>query len=354
MIDKTCFKAGFIQRMSKEYRFDPGLIERAIYAFQLLGGLVDRGIDLVFKGGTSLMLVLPELRRFSIDVDIITKDKDKVLRHAFNDLVADGVFSRWEEDVRPERGKVPKLHYRFYYFSNIANKELYILLDILNIDVPYQNVIIKPIALPFFACAREVQVKVPTINGLAGDKLTAFAPTTIGILYGQGKSMEIIKQLFDIGALFNGITDLNEVGETYRHIALQEASFRNLKQPMEDFLDDTVRAAFLICQLDFRGYTENEQTRELRDGIGRVRSHIRDGRYTITHAKEDASRAACLASLIRKNRPGLDMEALRQGIDNVDALQHESLPAEYKILEKFKKIAPGNFYLWWVAVGGGH
>jgi hypothetical protein len=41
------------------------------------------------------------------------------------------------------------------------------------------------------------------VEAIAGDKLTAFAPTTTGIHYGQDKALEIIKQLFDVGILFD-------------------------------------------------------------------------------------------------------------------------------------------------------
>jgi hypothetical protein len=47
-----------------------------------------------------------------------------------------------------------------------------------------------------------VTLTVPDINSIAGDKLTAFAPNTTGILYGSGKEKEIVKQLFDVGCLF--------------------------------------------------------------------------------------------------------------------------------------------------------
>ncbi|MBK7097825.1 MAG: hypothetical protein IPH58_05105 [Sphingobacteriales bacterium] len=44
-----------------------------------------------------------------------------------------------------------------------------------------------------------------------GDKLTAFAPNTTGIPYfkkDDSMSMEIIKQLYDIGNLFDAVTDI--------------------------------------------------------------------------------------------------------------------------------------------------
>jgi len=71
MIKKTCFQEKWIRRKSKELRIDPILIERVIYAFELLSLLIKHNIDFVFKGGTSLMLILPEFRRLSLDLDIV-------------------------------------------------------------------------------------------------------------------------------------------------------------------------------------------------------------------------------------------------------------------------------------------
>jgi hypothetical protein len=49
---------------------------------------------------------------------------------------------------------------------------------------------------------QDIFVNVPSVASIAGDKLTAFAPTTTGILYGKGKEVEIVKQLHDINKLY--------------------------------------------------------------------------------------------------------------------------------------------------------
>ena len=60
-------------------------------------------------------------------------------------------------------------------------------------------------------------VKVIDIDDLLGDKLTAFAPNTIGVKYtaknqfGRPKSTEIIKQLYDCAYLANHYSDLDRV-----------------------------------------------------------------------------------------------------------------------------------------------
>ena len=66
MISRTCFERKWITNKHSKTNADPILIEKAIYALELLGNLVENGINLIFKGGTGLMLLIPELKRLSI------------------------------------------------------------------------------------------------------------------------------------------------------------------------------------------------------------------------------------------------------------------------------------------------
>jgi len=119
--------------------------------------------------------------------------------------------------------------------------------------------------------------------------------------------------------------------------------------PTDTFLCDTIQASFLISQLDFHGSIENVYTRELRDGIRRIRSHIVGGRYTFSNAKEDASKVACLAFLIKDGRLDMDIEGLKQNKGDVERIMDVLLPEEFSILNKLKAISPESFYLWAVA-----
>jgi hypothetical protein len=349
MIESSCFKSKWIKNKHKKIKIDPILIERAIHAFELLGILVISGINLVFKGGTSLMLLIPELKRLSIDLDIITNEGDEILENAFNNVIKEGIFKRWKEDKRVPTNEIPKKHFKFYYNSPIYNKELPVLLDVLQIDSPFTKTTDKPILNPIFEVEEEVKITIPTINSLTGDKLTAFAPMTIGVPYGEEKSMEIIKQLFDLGVLFEHITDLKEIDESYRNIAQIEASFRNLSLHIKSFLDDSINTSFLLCQLGFKGSIENDNTRELRDGIMRIKSHILGGEYSILDAKEDASKIACLASLIKDNQLDLNIEKLRKDRKDVDRIKDVELSDKFSILNKLKAISSESFYLWAIA-----
>lgn len=141
MIKKTCLKETWIRKKSQEINSDPILVERVIFAFELLSLLIKKGrIPLVFKGGTSLMLLIPGLRRLSIDVDIITQADDETLKNAFQNLTRRTLFKRWDEDTRRENKEIPKKHFKFYYDSPVTGSELYILLDILQSKQIYPSV----------------------------------------------------------------------------------------------------------------------------------------------------------------------------------------------------------------------
>ena len=196
-----------------------------------------------------------------------------------------------------------------------------------------------------------MEVSIPSINSITGDKLSAFAPKTIGIPYVSGKSMEIIKQLFDLGILFEHISDLKEVYDSYTNIAELESGFRKLKMSKEAFLDDSVMTSFLICQSGFKGCVNNDETKELKDGIKRVKSHIFGGKYSMLQAKEDASKVAFLAHMIKDGRLDDDLEEIRKSRNNLDKIKRIVLADNYHILNKLKNISPGSFYLWAFALG---
>jgi hypothetical protein len=348
MIKKKCFENNWIIGKYKEIQADPILIEKALYAFELLGNLIENGINLIFKGGTGLMLLIPEFKRLSIDIDIMSESDNESLNNAFNRIIKEGVFNRWEEDKRTLNYKIAKKHFKFFYNSSIEKRESYILLDIVQSNYSFLNTTEKSINLPLFEIEKEIKVMIPIINNYVGDKLTAFAPKTIGIPYGKNKSMEIIKQLFDLGILFEHITSLKEISQIYKNISKTEASYRDINTSMDVFLNDSINTSFLICQLDFRKSIRDNYTKELREGIRRIKSYIVGGKYSLLNAKEDASKIACLASLIRDDRLDADIKKIKLN-KNLDKIKDVDLPDDFNIINKLKVISPESFYLWAIA-----
>ncbi len=57
MIDKASLSTQWLEEKRKQYKKDPGIIEGMIHALYLLDQLKLTGLDFIFKGGTSLVLL---------------------------------------------------------------------------------------------------------------------------------------------------------------------------------------------------------------------------------------------------------------------------------------------------------
>ena len=55
----------------EQTKADPSIIERTIFAFGLLEAITRVELPFIFKGGTSLLVMLDDPRRLSTDIDIV-------------------------------------------------------------------------------------------------------------------------------------------------------------------------------------------------------------------------------------------------------------------------------------------
>ena len=139
-------------------------------------------------------------------------------------------------------------------------------------------------------------VRTPSIDAIIGDKITAFAPNTIGIPYGSQKGMEICKQLFDIATLFDYHKNTRTVRDTFKRIALTEAHYRGIESlAPEDILKDVFETALLIGA---RGKREPDHYRELDSGRSSLSSHILGFNYKQTKFFSDAAKVAYLSACL--------------------------------------------------------
>jgi len=97
VIDSESFSIPWIMshRDVRQYaKVNPPVLEKMIRALSLLENLVTNGLNFIFKGGTSLILIVKEPRRFSVDIDIITRHSQKELERAFDAIVSQGLFTK--------------------------------------------------------------------------------------------------------------------------------------------------------------------------------------------------------------------------------------------------------------------
>ncbi len=293
MLSKVMYTREYIRELHARTGSDPSLLEKMIFAFGLLEAIKRAGLSFCFKGGTSLMLLLEHPRRLSTDIDIIAEpgvDLDAHIRKAGEIFP----FIDAEEHFRAGKNNIEKRHFRFKYQSPESGSDVTILLDVLLEKVLYEKTEERPIKNELLLTEGEdLSVTVPNVNGILGDKLTAFAPHTTGILFGKAKEMEIIKQLFDCGVLFDVMTDYKEVCAAYDRIVKSELAYRGLTIPPEQVLEDTVRSCLCIVG---RGAMDGGDYTYYRDGISRIRNHILGGKFSGDIAGAYACRVLYLAS----------------------------------------------------------
>ena len=155
---------------------------------------------------------------------------------------------------------------------------------------------------------KEIVVQVPSPEDILGDKLTAFAPNTTGIPYFKSEhsmSMEIMKQLYDIGNLVDISKNLKVVIETFKIFAETELSYRK-KDDLKygDVIEDIIQTSLCIVS---RGISGNGNFGELQAGIQRVSRFIFSEPFHIDKAITMASKAAYIANAIRYNKDKLEI-----------------------------------------------
>ena len=327
---------------------DKILVEKTIRALTLLEGLASSNLNFIFKGGTALMLLQQENpKRLSIDIDIIIPNTPDDLFEILEQVSVNQGFIRVEEQNRKAGIDITKGHFKFFYAPiHLTNQlEEYILLDILFEENPYQNVIETLIKTPFVVQKGDfLSVKTPSFEDILGDKLTAFAPNTTGIPYFKGsssKSMEIIKQLYDIGNLFNSVNDLTIVRKTFNRLAIIEASYRKMDITIDDVLNDTYQTC--LC-LALRGADGVGNFEELVAGINRVKKYMFSENFSLEKVIVMTGKIAYLTKLVAKDETVI---RLYEGTGTLNGLLIEQL--HNTKLNKLKKQYPEGFWYWWLA-----
>ena len=347
MIDKEKITLKWIEKVSKaNQNVDKILVEKVIRALLLLEGLVKKNLAFVFKGGTALMLHLNSAKRLSIDIDIIMPEKPDNLNESLDKVAAEQSFLRKEEQKRETKTKIDKAHYKFFYapLHKSRKDEEHVLLDILFEAVQYQKleeILIQSLFVP--ETDAPLTVKSPCLEDITGDKLTAFAPNTTGIPYFKKEdsmSMEIIKQLYDIGNLADNVSDIETIKLTFKTFATTELSYRDLENLTEqDVIEDIFQTAICIVT---RGADGKGNFDELQKGIQRISRFVFSESYHIEKAIVHASKAAYLSILIRND--ATKIEKFSNPIQMEEWTIGEPMNTK---LNKLKKSNPEAFFYWY-------
>ena len=349
ILQEKCFtKAWLDEQRTKMGRVDPGLLEKSIHALELVGLLAQKNLPFSFKGGTCMLLLLENIRRLSIDVDIACTVPGKELEPILQEIGQKSRFENFEVDHRDPHRLPKRSHYKYSYTSVINGKTNDILLDVMEEECLYPQTVSKPIATPFAIPENHHEVVIPTVECLTADKLTAFAPSTIGVRYpAHGASMKILKHCADVGRLYDHCENTETLRAAYESIWPVENAYRQNAFTREQILDDTIEAARRICMLDLKGCPESPETDILRKGIKQLDSHIIGARFLLSEAKTCAAKAAWVATTLKQAN---EIAFLRYNIEELKVLAATPLEHALAPLNRLRAGTP-EAYFYWLRVG---
>ena len=222
------------------------------------------------------------------------------------------------------------------------------MLDIVFTESPYPVTVERPIETEWLLQEGEnIKVLMPNIDSIAGDKLTAFAPNTTGVPYGIEKEMETMKQLFDIGCLFDEFTDTEVGKQSFSESVKSEIKYRPERkiESAEQVLQDIIDTSLLISSIV--NLSKNEESlplREINSGINQFKHYIFEGTFGLLEAKVASSKAALLAAMILKDYKD-DLPKFSPQTPRTDYLISNP---EYNFLNKrLKFVAEGEALFYW-------
>ncbi|WP_320129648.1 nucleotidyl transferase AbiEii/AbiGii toxin family protein [uncultured Sphaerochaeta sp.] len=291
------FTREHIQEIRSSYAVDSAILERSIFALSLLEALANVGMPFIFKGGTSLLLLLEKPRRLSTDIDIIVEPGTDV--HSYLEQAAKIYpFLTVEQQVRKGMNNIDKAHYKFTYDSPVQGSQFHILLDILYEENHYSKLVSRKVEHRFLITEEPyAKVSMPSFNCILGDKLTAFVPHTTGIPFGVDKELEIIKQLYDIATLIDAHDNFDDIYTSYVNTVKAELAYRGLTISHEEVLQDTIEASACIAS---RGRYLKEDYPQYLTGIRGIVNHIYGERFSAERAVLPACKTMYLAACLLK------------------------------------------------------
>ena len=358
MILPASYTPDWIIEKRKAYpKSDPAIMEKVIYALTLVEQLAQTDLSFTFKGGTSLLLILPAPKRFSIDVDIVTIENRGKVEAVLASICTKGIFAKFKlDEIRSYKPGIPKAHYLLTFFSQWDHKEKVILLDVLYEENGYTALVKAPIKNEWIQTDENLfTVQIPSADAITGDKLTAYAPNTVGIRYrvehADGsiteKQMEVMKQLFDIGVLFDWIINFNDFKLSFEKTARKEIAYRaRANLTIEDILNDIINTSLMIGSLG-KFFDTQEEYKHIKIGLAQLKSYIYQGSFRTDEAVLASAKAAYLAAMTLTGYEG----KIQRWQDGDNILKYMIKPIEYQFLNKRRNIPGGPLFYWYQALG---
>lgn len=280
------------------------LAELAVHALELVAELVREGLKFRFKGGNSLLVLLQDPRRFSIDVDISTDEtREKIDECVQNVITKHGVFIKWQHRQHKTKPGLPMISYEIFFKSHFAESgETFIMLDAILHNTLYASAKMKIMCGDLFESSEICEL--PTVSSLLGDKMLTLGPNTLGIPLEKNKQAHRLKHVHDIGLLIQKIPDIGEIRKSIKLCLVQENQLQEKNLTLQQVFEDTLT----FCHLPTLYNTEpdpaainNPTLMEILEGLKPFTEHLFSRQYSWNRLLVDTARIAfCFSAVVNE------------------------------------------------------
>lgn len=200
------------------------------------------------------------------------------------------------------------------------------------------NVKSTPLLPSFQVDSRDIIV--PTTESILGDKITTLAPNTIGIPYFKGdknRGLEIAKQIYDTGNLFDETVDFEKVKQSFINTALKEIDYHGCTAGLESVIEDCFLFSRMICIRD----QSDPGFSIVQKGISRLAGFLLNRRFYIEEVIISLSKAAIILAGIKSG--SMEIKKYNE-LESINDFTIKN--PDFSKLNKLKKILPEAFYYW--------
>lgn len=282
------------EHFEKQRGYAPArLAELVVHCFELLSQVASSGIGIRFKGGNSLLLLLDEVQRFSVDIDVDTTESKESLISALTGVQKQcELFTRLE--IRQHRTKpwLPMISFNVFFRSLYrAEEESFVMFDAVLKESPCAGEKKRIFIKGLYESDREVEVNPPAV--LISDKLLTIGPSTLGIPMGKGKEAQRLKHIFDIARLARTGPDRGMILPALKKYWEQEKEIQRKECTLSEVAEDSLRFCEAVLpyekQPDPSRLDPGEYIFEIAKGFGEFREHLLRPDYTWDLFRQDMS-----------------------------------------------------------------
>jgi len=300
--DKSFFTKKHIE--SNRFNASSVLAEQAIHCLELVAELAEIGLQFQFKGGNSLLLILGEPKRFSIDVDVASDRPREEIEAALDRAVAQyGVFTKWEPRRHKTKPWLPMTSYYLYYNSVIdPQPDTNIMFDVQMRRGTYRTEF-KPVCCGALYTSNAM-VELPLPSSIISDKLLTLGPRTLGIPVGRGKGAQRLKHVYDVSRLSAVMPDIEFVRESFEQCLQQENELQETRYTVMEIVKDTLKFLFTtaLCDVPPESTEDDPALGESVSGLEQFAGHLFEAGYGWQNLRRDMARAAaCISAAGNKN-----------------------------------------------------